>query len=412
MNKRWTGTLADSDSDHDAGFVIDDKKFVPFSQMDDVFSRSFWDDRIRTDKSDTFYSTYRRPLAVWRKARGFRRRDYALRNAAWHVADVFAEMGEETDRRDGFLDPLSQLREASTERDDVGSPGEATQDLKKVATTLGADLVGVTGFDPRWQYTERFSQGTGKPKSNDIGTNLPSVIVIGQAMDPELIATAPSALAGAATGLGYSFDAVVLLTIAQYIRNLGYRAVPSMNDTALAIPYAVKAGLGEYARNGLVITPEYGSSLRFGKIFTDLPLEHDVPRRFGVKEVCEICHRCSDACPSNAIPAGEPSDQKLNQSTIAGVTKWTVDGEKCFNYWTKINSDCAVCIRSCPYTRDYSRWHNRSWLRLAGSPLRRLALWIHDRSGGGERTSSNDWWTATSGTPVALTDKPTNSASP
>ena len=31
-----------------------------------------------------------------------------------------------------------------------------------------------------------------------------------------------------------------------------------MNDTALAIPYALKAGLGEYGRHGLVITPEFG----------------------------------------------------------------------------------------------------------------------------------------------------------
>lgn len=402
----WRGRPAESDSDAAAGFVVDDAAFEPFSQLDDVFSRSFWDDRIRSDKSEAFYSTYRRPLVVWRRARGFRRRDYALRNAAWHVADIFAELGQDDDRRDGFLDPLSQLRDASDERADVGSPAEATEDLKKVARTFGADLVGVTAFDHRWQYSERFSQETGGPKPNDIGSEWPSVIVIGQAMDPDLIATAPSALAGAATGLGYSLDAVVLLAIAQYIRNLGYLAVPSMNDTALAIPYAVKAGLGEYARNGLVITPEFGPSLRFGKIFTDLPLEHDVPRRFGVAATCDVCRRCSDGCPASAIPAGEPSDRRPNQSAIAGITKWTVDGERCFGYWTKINSDCAVCIRVCPYTRDYSRWRDRAWARLAGSRFRRLALWINDRSGGGARASSADWWAGDDGTPVVLTRKP------
>ena len=91
-------------------------------------------------------------------------------------------------------------------------------------------------------------------------------------MDSGLIRTVPSALAGAATGLGYAHDVMVLLSVSQYIRNLGYSAVPTMNDTALAIPYAIKAGLGEYGRHGLVITPEFGPRVRFGKIFTDLPL--------------------------------------------------------------------------------------------------------------------------------------------
>lgn len=39
-----------------------------------------------------------------------------------------------------------------------------------------------------------------------------------------------------------------------------------MNDTALAIPYALKAGLGEYGRHGLVITPEFGP--RVGATYT------------------------------------------------------------------------------------------------------------------------------------------------
>jgi len=67
--------------------------------------------------------------------------------------------------------------------------------------------------------------------------------------------------------------------------NLGYRAVATMNDTALAIPYALKAGLGEYGRHGLLITKEFGPRVRIGKIFTDLPLAYDRPTSFGVTRV-------------------------------------------------------------------------------------------------------------------------------
>ena len=378
-------------TDERAGFEINDD-FERFTQVNDVFSRSFWDDTIRDDATARFYATYRRPLADWRSAKGFTQRDYAVRNAAWHVADLFAEMNESEDRRDGFLDDLSMLRDGPDERLDVGSPDQAATELKHVARAFGADLVGVTALDERWVYTERYSAATGRAKINRLPEGLGHVVVIGQSMDRDLTKTAPSALAGAATGLGYSLDALVLLLIAQYIRNLGYQAVASMNDTALAIPLAIQAGLGEYGRHGLLITPEFGPRLRIGKIFTDLPLAHDELITFGVREFCDTCDRCAEKCPARAIPHGDPTWQPLTLSTIRGVHKWSVDGEACFGYWSKINSDCAVCIRVCPFTRDYSRRQNRVWRRLAGTRLRRLMLRIHDRTGGGRRMSSREWW--------------------
>lgn len=379
------------DGDAEAGFEVL-AGFERFSQVDDVFSRSSWDETIRDERSQRFFATYRRPLTDWRRANGFTQRDYALRNAAWHVADVFAEMHEDRGRRDGFLDPLSMLREGPETRVEPTSPEESARHLKQVAEVFGADLVGVTAFDERWVYTERFSSATGAAKPNDLPDGLTSVVVIGQSMDADLIKTAPSALSGAATGLGYSRDAAVLLGVAQYIRNLGYRAVPSMNDTALAIPLAIQAGLGEYGRHGMVITPELGPRLRFGKIFTDLPLADDRPRRFGVREFCEICDRCAEACPASAIPRGEPVPVALNRSGLKGVRKWSVDGEACFGYWSKINTDCAICVRVCPFNRDYSKRHNRWWRRLAGTRLRRWMLRLHDRIGGGRRRKPNDWW--------------------
>ncbi|MCP5029696.1 MAG: 4Fe-4S dicluster domain-containing protein, partial [Actinomycetia bacterium] len=283
------------------------------------------------------------------------------------------------------------------DRADVGTPEQSASELKQVSLVLGADLVGVAEADGRWLYSERYSRAADGAKPNPLPPDLERVVVIGQAMDPSLIATAPSALAGAATGLGYSQDVIVLLCISQYIRNLGYRAVPTLNDTALAIPYAIKAGLGEYGRHGLVVTPEYGPNVRFGKIFTDLPLAIDTPIRFGVEEMCDICRACTTACPSTAIPGNGPSELRHNVSNIEGVTKWTVDGEACFGYWAKINSDCSVCIRVCPYTRDNSTIGSKLFAVLAGTKLRRLALWLDHKQGRGARTSSTQWWSGSEG---------------
>jgi len=371
--------------------VLDD--FERFSQVDDVFSRSFWDADIQSEKAARFYATYRRPLDQWRRAHGFTQRDYALRNASWHVSDVFTEMYEESHgRRDGFIDPLSMLRDGAEVELPPESPESGAADIKLVGRTFGADLVGITAYDERWVYTERYNHRTGGSKPNDLGRALTSIIVIGQSMDHDLIRTAPSALAGTATGLGYSQDAAVLLGVAQYIRNLGYQAVPSMNDSALAIPLALAAGLGEYGRHGMVITKEFGPRLRFGKIFTDMPLAHDQPISFGVDEFCQQCDRCADACPARAIPHGGPVPVALNRSGIKGVRKWSVDGEACFGYWSKINTDCAICVRVCPYNRDYSKLRNRWWQRLAGTRFRGLALRLHDRFDGGVRLKPNAWW--------------------
>lgn len=367
--------------------------FERFHQRDDVFSRSFWDDEVRSGRSELFYETYRTPLKQWKSVDGFTQRDYAIRNASWHLPDIFAELKEDQNRREGFLDEFSVLRPGPDERVPVPDAAEQAREIKQVARTFGADLVGITDFDPRWLYASKYSRLADGLKEQEIPEGMTSVIVIAQAMDRELLKTVPSALSGTATGIGYSRDTVVLLSLAQYIVNLGYRAVPSMNDSALAIPYALKAGLGEYGRHGLLITPEFGPRVRLGKIFTDLPLTHDVPREFGVRSFCEECRACSDACPAKAIPPGPPTDARHNRSNLRGVRKWTVDGVKCFRFWANQNSDCSICVRVCPYNRDYTKLRNRLWRRLAGTRLRRLMLRMDQWSSRGERTPPADWWT-------------------
>ncbi len=381
----------DESSDEAAGFEVQDD-FERFNQRDDVFRRSWWDDRVRNDKTRLFYDTYRKPLTTWRGAKGFTQKDYALRNAAWHVSDIFTELKQDQDRREGFSDEFTLFRDVASERLDLGSATEAAAEIKRVARGFGADLVGITSLDPRWMYVNKFSDLSLREKPQELPNDLPHVIVTAQAMDYDLIRTVPSALSGAATGYGYSRDAMVVLSVAQYIRNLGYDAVASMNDTSLAIPLAVQAGLGEYGRHGLLITKAFGPRVRLGKIHTNLPLAHDQPISFGVKAFCDVCRRCTNACPVRAIPDDEPSTRRHNQSNIRGVRKWSVDGEKCFSYWAAQNTDCSICVRVCPFNKDFSHWWHRVGRRLAGTPLRRLMLWLDERLGYGARMDPGRWW--------------------
>jgi reductive dehalogenase len=374
------------------GFKVS-PRFERFDQRNDIYCRSQWDEEVRSAKAEKFFDGYYMPQARARKTDGFSQRDYALRNAAWHVTNVLRDINRaETGRKEGFFDHFTSHDEGWPEPYPFESAAEATADMRKVAQLAGADIMGVCDYDDRWMYSGIFDERAQQSKELDIPDDLPHVIVVGESMDVGLTKTVPSALSGSATGLGYSYDSLTLLTLAQYIRNLGYRAYASMNDSSLAIPYAVQAGLGEVGRHSLLITEEYGPRLRLGRIHTDMPLVADKPKKFNVEAFCNICDRCAATCPPKAIPFEAPSDTVYNKSNLIGVAKWTVDAEKCFKFWANQNTDCSICIRTCPYNRDFSRWYNRAWRKLAGSPLRRLALWLDDRFQGRGRHKSEGWW--------------------
>ena len=369
------------------------ENFEKFDQRNDIYCRSQWDPEVMSAKATSFFQGYFMPDAHSRKSDGFSQRDYALRNASWHVTNVLRDINrQETGRKEGFFDHFTTHDEGWPEPFAFDSVEHATADMRKVAGLCGADLFGVCEFDERWMYSAIFDESVLNSKPLDIPHDLPTVIVVGESMDVDLTRTVPSALAGSATGLGYSYDALTLLTLAQYIRNLGYRAYATMNDSSLAIPLAVQAGFGEVGRHSLLITEEYGPRLRLGRIFTDLPLVHSQPKKFGVKAFCDICDRCASGCPPKAIPFEGPSTTVHNRSNLIGVSKWTVDAEKCFKFWVNQNTDCSICIRVCPYNRDYTKWYNRWWRKLAGTPLRKMALWLDDKMNDRGRHKSSWWW--------------------
>lgn len=374
--------------DAEAGIVTTDD-FAPFHQRDDIFTRAFWDDSVRSAKTDAFFASYRMEAAP-RRGDGFQQRDFALRNAAWLISDIVSERSADKGLREGFQAPIQPDTPVAPEPVPVDDTGRMSAEIKRIARFFGADLCGITGIDPRWQYAARVDTRDMSDAPNDLPPGITHVIVLGHQMEESLVATYPSALAGAATGREYSHEAAVSMQMAAYIRNLGYEAIASMNDTGLVIPYALKAGLGEYARNQMVITPQFGPRLRFSKIYTNLPLTQDTPKQLGVAAFCSICTKCADACPVKALPYGPPSTDRPNRSAIQGVRKWTSDAEKCFGFWAKLASDCAICMRVCPFNRDFTKRRHRLWLRLALSPMRKLALWL-DR-GRGKRVKPGDWW--------------------
>jgi len=294
---------------------------------------------------------------------GKSRTDYALDFGAAAVNYILGAYGDQNANQQ-FLkwnplfvpEPLTKLR---TEAD----PDKLTPLIKYAAKVYGACLVGITELDQRWVYEgdvmHRFifdeveqpiERGGGIlviPKSVN------RAVVIAVEMNKELILQAPGARAAAATDLGYALMGFVSISLAECIRGLGYNAIPCMNDTALSIPLAISAGLGQLGRHGMLITPDYGPCLRLAKVLTDMPLNTDKPVDFGVTEFCNQCLVCAKACPANAITFGDRTMKGYNENNNPGVKKWYIQAEKCLKFWIDNGSPCAVCVAVCPYTEGF-----------------------------------------------------------
>lgn len=366
-----------------------------FDQRNEMFKRAFWDPSVR-DLGRKFYEGKVRPKAK----PGYRLQDLALVNAAWQLENSFGKgvlgggVGLYDWNGDGrFIFP----RVSPGLKITIDEPTEVTQEIKKAARFLGASLVGVCELDRRWLYSYAYllhKNGGHEVQKIEIPEEYKYAIVIAIEMDYQAIGCSPACPASAATGLGYSKMAFIAGLLAQYIRGLGYQAIPMGNDTACSIPLAIDAGLGELGRNGLLITPEFGPRVRLCKVFTDLPLAPDRPIEFGVWDFCLKCKRCAEECPSQAISPREPTERPLSISNRKGVLRWPLDAERCFAFWAARGIDCSNCIRVCPFNKPPGwlhsavRWgvKNVRWLDSTFIRLDKLF-------GYGRKYSATRFWT-------------------
>lgn len=371
-------------------FPIADSRF---DQKNEMFKRSVWDEAVKAD-GERFYRDI-----VYQDKPGYRRLDYAFRNGSWNL-EWSAAFGNSRSNFglyswDAVSPKLIPYLEAGPPLED--SPEGMSAAVKKVARFVGADLVGICALHPNWVYSHEFDLLEREHRTLEVPEGIQNAIVLAVAMDYRGIRSAPTGVGGAATGLGYSKMAFVANLLATFIRGLGYRALPCGNDTALSVPLAMAAGLGEWSRMGLLVTPEFGPRVRLCKVLTDLPLAHDEYRSFGVVEFCESCEKCAERCPSRAIPSGGTTTEGHNISNQSGPRKWYVNAEKCFGFWAKNRMDCATCIRVCPFNKEAGHLHDtaRALVKRRSRALNRALVRLDDTLGYGDLRPVRDFWADT-----------------
>ncbi|MGV2829670.1 tRNA epoxyqueuosine(34) reductase QueG [Myxosarcina sp. GI1(2024)] len=112
--------------------------------------------------------------------------------------------------------------------------------------------------------------------------------------------------------------------------------------------WAQRSGIGWIAKNGNVITRDYGSWIFLGEILTNLELTSDKSHT----EHCGTCTRCLEACPTGAIAA-----------------PFVVDANRCISYHTienraeelpeAIANNLSGWVAGCDICQDVCPWNQR-----------------------------------------------------
>ena len=233
-------------------------------------------------------------------------------------------------------------------------PSVLTRHIKALAYFLGADMVGVCRLPPSAVYSS-------DAEGNAVEAHYAFAVVVLNVKKTDTIR--------ASYGLEWIDDPVSFqvyqrcgvqcLNLADYIRRLGYPAVPAVAGTYpnLMTPLIIEAGLGEGSRMGIAVNPFVGASFKAAAVLTDLPLKPDQPIDFGLQEYCKTCKICAEQCPMHAV-----SDR--DQEVYNGYATWRQNRNLCHVgvMTNEVGNMCQRCTKLCPWNRPDNRPEDfRNW---------------------------------------------------
>jgi epoxyqueuosine reductase len=133
------------------------------------------------------------------------------------------------------------------------------------------------------------------------------------------------------------------------LRQDGRWAEPLTYEDSLSVldlkAAAVRAGLGVWGLNRLVLTRRYGPRVRFGAVLTDLALPPNEPLD---DYYCVSCSLCLAACPTGALgPAGLDRSRCIAEFE-PGAAMVALQRELLAFPTPHTRLQCAACIDACP----------------------------------------------------------------
>jgi epoxyqueuosine reductase len=332
---------------------------------------------------------------------GFSLLDYAFRDASYTANHTLEGGRSGMDREFYSWSPLGRARKPDGVPRWETSPEEASRVVTKAARFYGAVSVGFTEVDRRWFFShtrdgrefvfEDVEEGYVTDEKAVVPNSHRWAVVMTVPMDYEETLYTPTAMVGTG-GLAYSRMHVLAGTVAEFIRGLGWHAIPSGNDMTLNVPLALQAGLGHAGRMNRLITWERGPLVKICKVFTDMPLEPSPPANGGILEYCEVCKKCARSCPSGSIGEG-PRNYDAPEAANPGSLRWWCDEMKCREYWDEVGTSCTICFRVCAFSKPPGVLHDAvKWFIRNVPQLNRLWVWSDDLLGYGGMKDPRRYW--------------------
>lgn len=212
------------------------------------------------------------------------------------------------------------------------------KDLTSLVKNLGIGAIGYTEVDRSFIFSDK-------------KILYDKAIILLMEMNPEIIKDVPSKAAEKEIFRTYYELNVAVNIIKDYLNERGYNAEagPALGGEVNYPLLAQKAGLGVIGKNGMLITPTFGPSLRLAAVYTEitnLPMETDNSHMW-VNGFCEQCNRCVKKCPANAI--------YKETKVFEDGTKQCIDYKKCAVPFSN-NNACTICIKECLFFKaDYEK---------------------------------------------------------
>nr|WP_094096379.1 tRNA epoxyqueuosine(34) reductase QueG [Paenibacillus physcomitrellae] len=266
-------------------------------------------------------------------------------------------------------------------KSDSADWGWLKEEIKSAAFELGIDGIGFTTADPFLSLKPILEEIREKGyesgfEEKDIDKRIDPKLTMAEAESIIAIAVAypskminpPKSEPGKTRGIlarsawGRDYHTVLreaMDKLADFIRErVPDVRIESMVDTGVLNDRAVaqRAGIGFSGKNGLIISPTWGSWIYLGEMITNLPFEPDPP----LLEDCGECTKCLDACPTGALLG----DGMLNaQRCVSFLTQ--TKGFLSDEFMRKIGNrlyGCDTCQMVCPKNRG-KHWDHRPELQ-------------------------------------------------
>jgi len=252
---------------------------------------------------------------------------------------------------------------------------ELTEQIKKITTKLGADLVGVADAEK----AKGSSQGHADP--NNIVSDAKSVVVFALKYPDSAVESKheDDLIHANYVKVQQSMNDELMriaIRITRTLEKLGYDATPIAPDIpreetrniwtgVLSLRYIGQlAGLGDIGLSNLLLTPEWGARVQLGAVLSDAPLKPDGPKY--ADHICIKCQKCIEACPTRAFDPENypPFNYNLNRCLWAtmGWYRLTKVQEPPLD-WIEAKPNASIMIpkyeEKYPQIRLFESWTNR-----------------------------------------------------